>query len=281
MFLYEFLITVSCFTLILALLSLPIAYLQPNIPTLHVYRYLLKQRIIVGFDAWLMLALIFCVAGLDMHIQLWLQLILLLPVLYFARRAIRVQKQFFEEELQHVQNTLDPPREPIEESNLSEDAVRTTLKFALLGTLFVTAVMACQGFQYLYHPEEYIIGSGMVAIMVLLHFIVAFINMGRISQDDFPEITPENSDEICKKLVEFRDSKSVGGKPTYGTLLVLLIWIPIYFGAFYCFYTTPFAQEISGKSSLDLRPMLIKATMKCRSTIMATIPPPMIYSSGW
>jgi len=155
-------------------------------------------------------------------------------------RSERVKKQLLEEEMQYVRDESAPPRLPIEETNLSTDSITTTLVFSLIGVLLIIGAIAFQLFRYLYHPEEYLIGGSLIAMLVLLHFIFAFISSWRLTKDDFPKITPENRDEIYWELAECRDGK----KGKLWLLPLLLVWLAVSIGFVFAFIYTPFGTEV-------------------------------------
>jgi hypothetical protein len=201
MFLYEYLTTLFWFTLGLVLMAIPLSCLQSAAPTLRVHRYFLKERISLTFWAWAFLAALCYAICQDIFTGIIIQLIILLVQSCGHYWNTCLRNQLLEEEMQYVQDKSDTPRVSIEESNLSTDAVWTFFFFYFIGLLGITAAIACQLFTYLYHPEEYLIGGSMVAMIVLWHFAFAFLIFGRLAYDDVPDVTALEQQSPCETVI--------------------------------------------------------------------------------
>ncbi|MCL2744592.1 MAG: hypothetical protein FWE67_12140, partial [Planctomycetaceae bacterium] len=156
-------------------------------------------------------------------------------------------------EIQYIRDGLYTPRQPIEKSNLSVNTVRVYLVFSFAGLLLLTAAIAYQLFRYLHHTEEYLIGGSLIVMTLFSHFLFVFICLRQLSKDDFPEITPENGDEIYRKLaehlgrserrVEIKQSSELV-KGNLWMLPLILVWSAALMFSGYAFIKTPFGNEL-------------------------------------
>ena len=246
MFLYEFLTTLFWFTLGLVLIN-TVAYWLPKAPTLRVHRYFLKAKIIHVFWFWLYFAVYFYSMCQGILVYSLFHFVAFMTLFGWIRWADYLKKRFLEKEIQFVQNNPDTLRLPIEKSNLSVNSVRMVIVLVVLGLLLSAGAIAYQLFRYLHHPEEYLIGGSLIAMILFSHFLFAFLNFLRLSKDDFPEITSENRDEIYRKLAECRDGK----KGKLWLFSLILVCLALWILSVIAFTKTPFGDEVSHRMDAD------------------------------